>query len=305
MASLIDIRRRIKSVKNTQQITKAMKMVAAARLRRSQDRVIAARPYARTLAETLSSVVAHLAPAPGSENPIHPLLVRREEKNVLVVVVTGDRGLCGAFNTNVNRASFALVRDLKEKGHAVRIVCLGRKGMEFWKRRGAEIVDARPGIFSAFGYETAAGIARDLAARFTSGDADAVTFVYNEFKSVIAQIVRTKRLLPVELQAAPAPAGAEKKAEDAGTSGTVDFLFEPGPEVILSRLLPRHLEFQVYQVLLESAAAENAARMTAMDGASKNAGDMIDSLTLTYNRARQARITKELIEIVSGAAALG
>ncbi len=222
--------------------------------------------------------------------------MRREEKNVVVVVVTADRGLCGAFNTNVNRASFALVRDLKEKGHTVRLVCLGRKGMEFWKRRGAEIVDARPGLFSGFNYETAAGIARDLAGRFTSGDADAVTFVYNEFKSVIAQIIRTKRLLPVELQA---------KAEDAGPSGTVDFLFEPGPEVILTRLLPRHLEFQVYQVLLESAAAENAARMTAMDGASRNAGDMIDSLTLTYNRARQARITKELIEIVSGAAALG
>jgi F-type H+-transporting ATPase subunit gamma len=296
MASLIDIRRRIKSVKNTQQLTKAMKMMSAARLRRAQDRVIAARPYAKTLAETLSSVVARLAPATGDEAPLHPLLVSRDEKdvkNVLVVVVTGDRGLAGAFNTNVNRASFNLVRDLKAKGLGVKLVTLGRKGTDFWKRRGGDIVDQRPGLFSSFSYETAAEIARDLAQRFVSGEIDAVTVLYNEFKSVISQIVRTKKLLPVEI-------AAEKKDE-----GGVDFLYEPSPDVILAKLLPRYLEFQVYQVLLESNAAENAARMTAMDGASKNAGDMIDSLTLTYNRARQARITKELIEIVSGAAALG
>jgi F-type H+-transporting ATPase subunit gamma len=296
MASLIDIRRRIKSVKNTQQLTKAMKMMSAARLRRAQDRVIAARPYAKTLAETLGSVVQRLAPAGGDEAPLHPLLVSRDEKdvkNVLVVVVTGDRGLAGAFNTNVNRASFNLVRDLKAKGLGVKLVTLGRKGTDFWKRRGGDIVDQRPGLFSSFSYETAAEIARDLAQRFVSGEIDAVTVLYNEFKSVISQIVRTKKLLPVEI-------AAEKKDE-----GGVDFLYEPSPDVILARLLPRYLEFQVYQVLLESNAAENAARMTAMDGASKNAGDMIDSLTLTYNRARQARITKELIEIVSGAAALG
>ena len=294
MASLIDIRRRIKSVKNTQQLTKAMKMMSAARLRRAQDRVIAARPYARTLAQMLGSVVARVSPASEADAPVHPLLATREEKNVLVVVVTGDRGLAGAFNTNVNRASFNLVRDLKAKGLGVKLVTLGKKGTEFWRRRSGDIVDARPGIFASFSHDTAAGIAKDLTARFVSGEIDAVYVLFNEFKSVIAQIVRTRRLLPVEFEASSAPA-------DAG----VDYLYEPSPDVILSRLLPRYLEFQMYQVLLESNAAENAARMTAMDGASKNAGDMIDSLTLTYNRARQARITKELIEIVSGAAALG
>jgi F-type H+-transporting ATPase subunit gamma len=294
MASLIDIRRRIKSVKNTQQLTKAMKMMSAARLRRAQDRVIAARPYARTLEATLASVVSRVAPA-NDDAPAHPLLVTREEKDVILVVVTGDRGLCGAFNTNVNRTAQAFLRDAQARGLNVRLVCLGRKGHDFWKRRNVEIVDARPGLFSGFTYQTAAEIARALGERFTSGEASAVYAIYNEFKSVISQIVRTKRLLPIELRA------GEKKADaDAG----VDYLYEPGPEQILGRLLPRHLEFQLYSILLESAAAENAARMTAMDGASKNAGEMIDSLTLTYNRARQARITKELIEIVSGAAAL-
>jgi F-type H+-transporting ATPase subunit gamma len=293
MASLIDIRRRIKSVKNTQQLTKAMKMMSAARLRRAQDRVIAARPYARTLAQTLGSVVARVSPSSDADAPVHPLLAAREEKNVLVVVVTGDRGLAGAFNTNVNRASWNLVRDLKEKGLGVKLVTLGKKGTEFWRRRSGDIVDARPGIFASFNHDTAAEIAKDLTQRFVSGEIDAVYVLFNEFKSVISQIVRTRRLLPVEFE--------KTAASDAG----VDYLYEPSPDVILSRLLPRYLEFQVYQVLLESNAAENAARMTAMDGASKNAGEMIDSLTLTYNRARQARITKELIEIVSGAAALG
>jgi len=311
MASLIDIRRRIKSVKSTQQLTKAMKMMSAARLRRAQDRVIAARPYARTLAQMLGSVVARVTPASEADAPVHPLLVTREERNVLVVVVTGDRGLAGAFNTNVNRASFNLVRDLKAKGLGVKLVTLGKKGTEFWRRRSGDIVDARPGIFASFSHDTAAEIAKDLTARFVSGEIDAVYVLFNEFKSVIAQIVRTRRLLPVEFEsdrgrssaAATSPGGAQTPA--SGDASSIDYLYEPSPDVILSRLLPRYLEFQMYQVLLESNAAENAARMTAMDGASKNAGDMIDSLTLTYNRARQTRITKELIEIVSGAAALG
>ena len=291
MPNLIDIRRRIRSVKSTQQITKAMKMVAASKLRRSQERVLAARPYARTLGATLASVAGRL-PARDDGAPVHPLLAQREEKKVILVVVTGDKGLCGAFNTNVNRAAGAFLREKRGAGVEVSLVTLGRKAVDFWKRRTVPVLDARPGLFQRFGYDTASEVARSLAARFTGGEVDAVYVVYNEFKSVISQVVGVKRLLPIEL--------GELEATDAGT----DYLFEPGPDVILGRLLPRHVEFQLFRVLLESNAAENAARMTAMESATKNAGEMIDSLTLTYNRARQAKITKELIEIVSGAEAL-
>lgn len=291
MASLIDLRRRLRSVKSTRQITRAMKLVAAAKLRRSQDRVIAARPYAATLEATLVSVASKIQPKDDG-SPLHPLLATRDEKNVVLVVVTGDRGLCGAFNTNVNRAAGAFMREAKGRGiERLRLVTLGRKGSDFWRRRNMEILEARPGLFQNLTYEVAAGVARSLAELFVKGEMDAVYAVYNEFKSAISQVVRTRRLLPVEL-----PAG--------GSAPTVDYLFEPSPDAILNRLLPRHLEFQLYRILLESAAAENGARMAAMDGATKNAGDMIDSLTLRYNRTRQTRITKELIEIVSGAAAL-
>lgn len=291
MPNLIDIRRRIRSVKSTQQITKAMKMVAASKLRRSQERVIAARPYAKTLAATLASVTGRIPPREDGA-PAHPLLAQREERKVVLVVVTGDKGLCGAFNTNVNRAAGAFVREKKKAGVEVSLVTLGRKGTDFWKRRTVPVLEARPGLFQRFGYDTAAEVARSLAARFTQGEVDAVYVVYNEFRSVISQIVGVKRLLPIEL--------AELGASESGT----DYIFEPGPDVILGRLLPRHVEFQLFRALLESNAAENAARMTAMESATKNAGEMIDSLTLTYNRARQAKITKELIEIVSGAEAL-
>ena len=290
MANLLDLRRRIRSVKSTQQITKAMKMVAASRLRRSQERVIAARPYAAALEATLASVASRVPPKEDG-SPLHPLLAQREEKRIVLIVVSGDKGLCGGFNANVNRAVGAFLREAKERGvEEVRLVTLGRKAVDFWKRRSFEILDARPGIFARFGYDTAAGIARKAAELFVSGGVDAVYVIYNEFRSVIAQVIRTKQLLPVAL-----PEG--KSAPET------DYLYEPSPEAILGRLVPRHLEFQAYRVLLESNAAENAARMTAMDAASKNAGEIIDSLTLTYNRARQARITKELIEVVSGAAA--
>ncbi len=291
MPNLIDIRRRIRSVKSTQQITKAMKMVAASKLRRSQERVIAARPYAATLGATLASVAGRL-PEREDGAPAHPLLARREERKVVLVVVTGDKGLCGAFNTNVNRAAGTFIREKRAAGVGVSLVTLGRKGTDFWKRRTLPILEARPGLFQRFTYETAAEIARSLAGRFTEGEVDAVYTVYNEFKSVLTQAVGVKRLLPIEL--------GDLAAREDGA----DYLFEPGPDVILGRLLPRHVEFQLFRVLLESNAAENAARMTAMESATKNAGEMIDSLTLTYNRARQAKITKELIEIVSGAEAL-
>ncbi len=288
--NLIDLRRRIRSVKNTQQITRAMKMVAASRLRRSQERVIAARPYAAALEATLASVALRVPPKEDG-SPLHPLLTQRVEKRIVLVVVSGDKGLCGGFNANINRTVGAFLREAKERGvEEVRLVTLGRKAVDFWKRRSLGILEARPGLFARFGYDTAAEIVRKVVDLFVSGEVDAVHVIYNEFRSVISQVVRTKRLLPVDL-----PAGA--------SAAETDYLYEPSAAAILERLVPRHLEFQVYRVLLESNAAENAARMTAMDSASKNAGEIIDALTLTYNRARQARITKELIEVVSGAAA--
>ncbi len=287
MASLIDIRRRLRSLKNTQQITKAMKMVAAARLRRAQDRAIAARPYARALRDVLASVSARVP------DLSHPLLAEREEKKVAVLIVAGDRGLAGAFNANVNRAVAQLLRG--KAWESVTLTAIGKKALEFWRRRKTPM-SARnyPGIFSRIDYATAKGIADTFAAAFAEESIDAVYIVFNEFRSVMTQVVRVERLLPItrgQVALAEAAQGVEP-------------LFEPDPATILSRLLPRYLEFTVFRILLESAAAEYAARMTAMDSASKNAGEMIDSLTLTYNRARQARITKELIEIVSGAAAL-
>lgn len=290
MASLIDIRRRIRSVKNTQQITKAMKAVSAAKLRRAQDRAIASRPYAKTLGETLASVASRIPPREDGA-PAHPLLAVREEKSVVVVVVSGDKGLAGAFNTNVNRAVATFVREAPAKGiESISLVILGKKANDFWKRRSVPILEARPGFFAKLGAAPAAEIAKGLAGKFVAGEIDAVYLVYNEFKNVISQVVRTTRLLPLSL---------EVRAD-----GGVDYLYEPAPDAILKTLLPRYLDFEMYRVLLESNAAFYAAQMTAMDAASKNAGDMIDSLTLTYNRARQARITKELIEIVSGAEAL-
>ena len=284
MASLIDIRRRLRSLRNTQQITKAMKMVAAAKLRRSQDRVIAARPYASALRDVLANVSARV------REVRHPLLAERDEKNVLLMVVAGDKGLAGAFNANIHRAVGALLRD---KGwEKVSLLAVGKKANDFWRRRSVPIVQAYPGIFTRIEYAHAKEIAAILTEKFVSGEIDSAYVVYNEFRSIIAQIVRVERLLPIA------------RTTIAAAEQGIDYLFEPDPAEILARLLPRYLEFAVFKVLLESAASENGARMTAMDSATKNAGELIDGLTLTYNRARQARITKELIEIVSGAAAL-
>lgn len=291
MASLIDIRRRLRSIRNSQQITKAMKMISAARLRRAQDRAIAARPYARVLRDVLSSVSSRVGELS------HPLLAEREEKRVAVLAVAGDRGLAGAFNANVNRAVAALVSG--KPWESVTILPIGKKALDFWRRRKISLAEKTyAGIFSKIDYPIAKEIADSLAAEFAAGRLDAVYVVSNEFKSVISQVVRVEKLLPISraqaaIAAAPAP------------EATVEPIFEPDPATILAKILPRYLEFAIFRILLESAAAEHAARMTAMDSASKNAGDMIDSLTLTYNRARQARITKELIEIVSGAAAQG
>ncbi len=283
MANTIDIRRRIRSVKNTQQITKAMKMVAAAKLRRAQERMFAARPYAAALREVLASVATRV------DVSKHPLLhAPEEEKNVLLLVVTADKGLCGAFNTNAIKAATNVIRE--HNWQHVQLLPIGRKANDFFKRRTIPIRRQATQVFQALSQDTARAIAESITSDFLSGEIDSVYVVYNEFRSIMAQTVRVERLLPIE-------------RDWAEQATAVEYLYEPGPEQILNSLLPKHLEFQLYRVLLESAAAEQGARMTAMEAATKNASDMIAHLTLTYNRIRQASITKEIIEIVSGAAA--
>jgi F-type H+-transporting ATPase subunit gamma len=288
MPSTIDLRRRIRSVKNTQQITKAMKMVSAAKLRRAQERIFSARPYAAALREVLRSVASRI----GAEN--HPLLQAHEqEQNVVVIVVTSDRGLAGAFNTNANRAALNFIR---EKSSAnVELIPIGRKANDYFRRRSIKLRRAATQALQALSLETAREIASSLITAFTNGELDAVYVVYNEFRSIISQVVRTEKLLPLQ------PSWNEEQQQ----ASTIDYLYEPDPERILSELLPKYVEFELYRILLESAAAEQGARMTAMEAATKNASDMISHLTLTYNRIRQAAITKEIIEIVSGAAAAG
>lgn len=282
MANTLDIRRRIRSVKNTQQITRAMKMVAAAKLRRAQESILAARPYSGALQEILSSVATRVNPEK------HPLLIEREEKRVLLLVVTADKGLCGAFNGKIVAAA---QREIANRGwEQVQLIPIGRKGNDFFRRRDIPIRYQAVNIFQALSPETASEIAKLVVGDYVEDKVDAVYVVYNEFKSVIVQIVRFDKLLPLT------------RVETDGP--TIDYLYEPSPEEILRDLLPKHVEFQIYRSLLDSSAAEQGARMTAMESATRNAGDMIEKLTLTYNRARQAAITKEIIEIVSGAAAL-
>jgi F-type H+-transporting ATPase subunit gamma len=285
MANLRDLRRRIRSVRSTQQLTKAMKMVSAARLRRAQDAILAARPYARKLQEVLSSLAARSRPE------LHPLLAEREPKAVEIVVVSADRGLCGSFNSNVLKRSLALAREQGQRLRGLHLI--GRKGRDFFRRRGVPILSERVDQYRGLDYARAADIARALAGRFAEGTADAVYVAYNEFKSIAQQRVSVERLLPIERLAL------------SSRGRPLDYLYEPAPEQLLARLLPLHVEFQFFRVLLESVAAEQAARMAAMDSATHNASDMITSLTLHLNRVRQAAITKELIEVISGAGALG
>jgi F-type H+-transporting ATPase subunit gamma len=289
MPSTIDLRRRIRSVKNTQQITKAMKMVAAAKLRRAQERMMAARPYSAALRQVLASISTRV------DVDQHPLLAQREQENkVLLLIVTADRGLAGAFNTNITRAA---QNAIAEKGWAeVELLPIGRKALDFFKRRRWPIRRQATQVYQALSLETAREIAQALSDDFLSGEFDAVYVIYNEFKSIIAQRVTLERLLPLQ---------REWSRQQQQDEPAIDYLYAPSPEAILSELLPKHIEFQLYRILLESAAAEQGARMTAMESATKNASDMISHLTLTYNRIRQASITKEIIEIVSGAAAAG
>ena len=324
MPSLLDIKRRIRSVKNTQQITKAMKMVAAAKLRRSQDRILGTRPYALELVKVTSKLAqgaraaafdaeaeeaeageeieaAEEHPDPIGAAGVHPLLAERPEEKVLLVVVTGDRGLAGSFNANVLRRA----RQAVGRWGKVELLLLGKKGADFFGRRQVPIRRAHRDLFSEVTYAAAKEIAADVAKAYAEGEYDAVYVIYNRFRSVMQQELTEERLLPIPIGERAEAAGERGRSDEgAGAAAGTDYLFEPSPGAILAQILPRYVTFQVYRVLLESQAAEHAARMTAMDSATSNAGEMIEKLTLHYNRARQAAITKELIEVVSGANAL-
>jgi F-type H+-transporting ATPase subunit gamma len=360
MANILDIRRRIRSVINTRQITKAMKVVSAAKLRRAQERALAARPYAQMLTNVLKSLVARAEIFdPETGEPKHPLLAQREEKNILLIVVTGDKGLAGAFNANITKAA---VRFLESKaGKNIDIEAIGRKGRDFMRRRypaakvqtrtladlsesietesdaaeragPTEIIGEHVGILGKVEFAQARALSESVIARYKREQIDAVYIVFNEFKSVIAQRLIVEQILPIEQIGEPTVRLVEemseeekKKAKEAAVSagvgmrgpdhqaeeaasqfGTaqVDYIYEQSPEELFRALLPKYVSIQIFRALMESVAAEHAARMTAMDSATNNATDMVDSLTLVMNRARQAKITKEIIEIVSGAAAM-
>jgi F-type H+-transporting ATPase subunit gamma len=295
MPNLLDIRRRIKSVKNTQQITKAMKMVSAAKLKRAQDRVVTARPFANKMMEVLAGLADRT-----DENFHHPLLDARGDDRYLLVLITADKGLCGAFNTNLIKAAQAFIRD--NPGKEIEILAVGRKGRDFFRRRGANLVGEYIGLTGKgrVEFSEALEVARDIIKRFTEDKAiDNAFVIYNEFKSVLQQRVVTEQLLPV----ARAGAADAEPATANQPLTLVDYIYEQPPTEIFAKLLPRLIETQIFRALLESIASEQGARMTAMDSASKNARELIDSLTLNMNRVRQAAITNEIIEVVSGAAA--
>jgi F-type H+-transporting ATPase subunit gamma len=283
MAALLDIRRRIRSVKSTQQITRAMKMVAAARLRRAQDRIFNARPYANEMMALLSSVAARTA------DRSHPLLAERPIERQLLVLVTADRGLCGAFNANLVRAAQTYLNEHRDR--EIFIMAVGRKGRDYFVRREVKVTGEYINIFGRLEFSQAQPIAQKIIELYTEEKVDAVDFIYNEFKSIMSQRVMVERYLPV------------KPIVPAEGESLIDYIYEQPALEIFNDLLPRYVESEVYRALLESQAAELAARMTAMDAATNNASDMIESLTLNMNRVRQAAITREIIEVVSGAAA--
>ncbi len=346
MANILDIRRRIRSVINTRQITRAMKMVSAAKLRRAQERALAARPYAQMLINVLKSLTSRVEiydPETGELR--HPLLAHREENNILLIVVTGDKGLAGAFNTNILKAASRFLESKKDKH--IEIEAIGRKGRDFLRRRypveeprkadskdpsKIALIGEHIGVLNKLEYSLVSEIGDDIVERYSNEAIDAVYLVYNEFKSVIAQRLIVEKILPIEHIGTPEVSQAEgmsleekKRVAEASrgagvglrpqdtsdldeaakkfATAPVDYIYEQPPEEIFRSLLPKYVKIQIFRGMMESIAAEHAARMTAMDAASNNATDMIDSLTLAMNRARQAKITKEIIEIVSGAAA--
>ena len=284
MPSLKSIKKRIASVKNTGQITKAMKMVSAAKLRRAQENVVAARPYAKKLSEVLERLSGNV-PADCS-----PLIQRREDSNkALLVVVTSDRGLCGGFNANLCKAADRFVKEHKSAYSELKIMALGKKGNDFMKRRHG-VWKSHVNLLSALNYQTAALLAQEIIEGYIEGEYDEVHVVYNEFRSVMSQEITFSQLLPVT-----PPASDNEPVEPR------EYIYEPDQAELLAELLPKHIEVQIFKTLLETVAGDHGARMTAMDSASKNAKEMIGKLTLIYNRARQAAITKELMEIISGA----
>ncbi|HEX3103230.1 MAG TPA: ATP synthase F1 subunit gamma [Terriglobales bacterium] len=347
MANILDIRRRIRSVINTRQITRAMKMISAARLRRAQERALAARPYAQMLTNVLKSLVSRSDTYdPNTGEPLHPLLVKRPEQNVLLIVITGDKGLAGAFNANIVKAASRFLDS--KRGKNIELFAIGRKGRDFLRRRfkAAEprkvdgtsepqttLIGERVGVLNKVDYSLASEISEQIIERYTHAEIDSVYLVYNEFKSVIAQRLVVEQILPIEhigtaeiAQASGMDLEEKQRVIDAakGTgvslrapdtsemdqaaakfaTSPVDYIYEQPPRQLFHSLLPKYVGIQIFHALLESIAAEHAARMTAMESATSNAGEMIDSLTLSMNRVRQAKITREIIEIVSGAAAL-
>jgi F-type H+-transporting ATPase subunit gamma len=359
MANVLDLRRRIRSVKNTRQITKAMKMVSAAKLRRAQERAMLARPYARMISNVLESLVRRMG---DTGDVMHPLLVEREEKNVLVIVVAGDKGFAGAFNSNIVKAAQGFIDARRAKGQNVDVEPVGRKARDTFRKRyptavyekkeehydndlathyetirhraqTIEVTGDHPTILLKIGIDEVSDMAHDIIERYTRAEIDSVYVVYNEFKSVISQRVVVEKLLPIrklgsqeitvaeemteeQIEAAgtaartagislqvPEESVIESEAKKFGTAD-VDYIFDQSPNRLFRHLMPKYITTQIFHAMLESVAAEHAARMTAMDSATNNAGDMIDALSLTMNRVRQAAITKEIIEIVSGAAAL-
>ena len=284
MAKTHDLKRRIRSIKNTMQVTKAMKMVSAARLRRAQDRILAARPFAVTTVKVLSSLAARANPE------VHPLLVQRDVKKVELVLVTSDRGLCGSFNANAIKAATAFLG--QHRPEALNVMTVGRRGRDFVRRRRLKITAEWVDIFRNLEFSIAQSIGDDLIDRYVSGEIDAVYVAYNEFKRVVSQRPVVEQILPIPRTDLVAAGDGE------------DYIYEPGPESLLAAILPGYVRLQVWRALLESAAAEHAARMTAMDSATKNAKELTEALTLHMNRVRQASITTAIIEVVSGAAAL-
>jgi F-type H+-transporting ATPase subunit gamma len=296
MPSLIDLRRRIRAVKSTQQITKAMKMIAASRLKRAQDRVVAARPFAQRMLKVLNGLVSRV------DQDAHPLLRIPEpgQGRPLLIVITADRGLCGSFNSNVIKAAGQFILN-EAPGRDIALGLIGRKGRDFFRRRGFDIRYEAVGIFQKLTFGEAVDIADAAIEEFTASRASSVYLVYNEFKSVMTQRLVIERLLPIpRLEGEP---GNDRIPNPESRVPAVDYLYEPAPEEIFRDLLPRHVQIQVYRALLESNAAFFAAQMTAMDAATRNSTDMIENLTLYMNKVRQAAITREIIEVVSGAAA--
>src|SRR5215470_2594067 len=286
MATLRDIRRRIRSVESTQKITRAMKLVAAAKLRRAQERMLAARPYAAKMAELLGNLVS----GTDAGEPAHPLLEQREGPRRQIVIITADKGLAGAFNSNILRRSLEVIR--RSSAPDVSLVVVGRKARDFYRRRQWTVARDMIGFWDRLAYEHACALADFFIERYLDGAVDEVVLIYNEFRSVAVHRPVVVTLLPIP----------KAEGDTAGTG--VDYIYEPGPEAILGDLLPRHVRMQVYKALMESLAGEYGARMTAMEAATKNAKDMIGVLTIQYNKARQEKITKELLDIVGGAEAL-